>query len=675
MESEMPKQEWEEDAKERFLEYLRDKRSEAWTVLDEDVVVDASTNRNFDYELGLGQRRIALELFRLVDDGEELARIRVWGEVVNALESELARRSLKGYLLTTPSYLMVPKVKRDAFVREMADRIEGLIGANSAADEIPFDGFSLKRIEGLGTIACSAFGKGGAINPPGIALAALQAKLPNKNDQLAIAAHERVLFVVNWSHLVGVDDVLEAASMIDFGRFPNVDKIFFEVAPGSCQQVFDRSLFSGFETGTIAPTTELEPLFIAWLQSRLARKERQAFDIVKKLAGERGGVLWLPAISRIEVVGYGAGFVKIGDWENVNWILLNFKNDPDPSTENAADDPEGQFNYHRSIERGENVRFILTVRGHLCWLLQEIVKASKAELYEEVFAAVEQYALGANLYVRRQATVPLIELAKHRYSPLAQATMQSSLRDRIRALTLRMVRENAGYPPILEGVGSVLACTPDWSPAEAEESLTILLNKPTDEAARLLSHLLILYGVYRERKSARLGAFDGTRLNKLLRQQLVEGTPAIRSSILWRMSQILDKQPDEAKTLLPHVAAFTSGAYDRNAFFHFYKIAAEQTRHHPEVLGPALKNAVRREREHLAANDEQRIWSFDLQPWTALKNLLDSGRVDEFLDCVETIVDYRNRIYNFPEEDIRASLRQIPSDKAQEILNRLKFNQ
>jgi hypothetical protein len=117
---EMAKQKWEHDAKERLLQFLRDNVGEAWTVLREDVVVDASTNRNFDYELGLNERRIALELFRLVADEDELARWRVWGEVVHALEAELARRSLRGYLLTTPSYFIVPRVKRDSFVRQLA---------------------------------------------------------------------------------------------------------------------------------------------------------------------------------------------------------------------------------------------------------------------------------------------------------------------------------------------------------------------------------------------------------------------------------------------------------------------------------------------------------------------------------------------------------------------------
>lgn len=137
------------------------------------------------------RRKIRIGLFdrRLVKDEAELARERVWSEVVHALERELTERSVnKGYLLTTPSYFNVPKVKREQFVKQLADRVQGVIGASPEADELNFDGFALKRIEGLERIACSSFGEGGAVNPAGIALAALEEKLPNKNDQLLIGA-------------------------------------------------------------------------------------------------------------------------------------------------------------------------------------------------------------------------------------------------------------------------------------------------------------------------------------------------------------------------------------------------------------------------------------------------------------------------------------------------------
>jgi hypothetical protein len=669
----MAKQQWEEEAKNRFLQFLSNKYTEVWTVLHEDVVVDPASNRNFDYELGLGERRMALELFRLANDEEELARDKVWSEVVHALERELARRSLSGYLLNTPSYFNVPRVKRDDFVKELADRIEKLLANNPGADELTFEGFSLKKIEGMDRVGCATIGPGGAINPTGIALAALAEKLPNKNLQLAVDAHERVIVVVNWAYLVDTDDVVEAASQIDFGQFSNIDKAFFEVKPGDFQLFFDRALFAAFEAGEAVPSADLEPLYTRWLAFRLARKERRAFDLVKKLAAERNGISWLPSLSRIEVVRYGTDFAKASDWDNVLWIVRNFKNDPDPSTENAADDPDGKLNSHRSIERGECVRFIVTVRGHLCWLLYEIVSSNRFDLYEEVFGVVENYALGPNLYIRQQATIPLSALMarRNRTSPDGQLFMQTTFGAKIRALMLTMVQENADYPCVLEWVAKVLAETFDLNAAEAENAFNVLLKNPTDDTAHSLCDSLIFNAIFRERHKDKLGAFDAGRLSHLLKSQIVGGAPIMRVTLLWLMSRILDKQPGELNMLLPYICLLSSGDYERSAFFHFYRVVAEHMNDCPTLLGPALSQAFHREREYFESNKQESIWDFDRQRLVALKRLIASGRVGDFLDCAETVLDYRQRIFNFPADDIRGLLQQTQSQRAQSLQSRL----
>ena len=662
----MAKQQWEEDAKDRFLQFLSASTSEKWAVLDEDVVVHPATNRNFDYRLGLGERRMALELFRLVKDEAELARERVWSEVVHALERELAERSVKGYLLTTPSYFNVPKVKREQFAKQLADRVQEVIAASPEADELNFDGFALKRIEGLERIACSSFGEGGAVNPAGIALAALEDKLPHKNDQLAVKDHDRIVLVVNWTaFLVDPGDVVEAATQIDFARFPNIDRMFFEFTPGDIRLVFDRSVFAAYDKKSSVPG-DLEPLYVQSLGFRMARHEPKAFQLIRKITEERGAALWIPANSRIEVVRYGRELAQSGDWDNAAWIVRTFEDDPDPS--DNLTDPVGNCNYHNQIAHGETVNFIVTVRGHLCWLLQLIVAANKRDLYQHTLDIVERYALGPNLYIRQQATIPLIEFAKRRFTDL----MDSSLADRIRALTLRMVRENAEYPAVLEGVANVVARTPDLTSSEAEEVLSIFLKKPDREAPQLLAFLLIYYAVFRERDN-RFGTFDATNLGGLLMEQVVQGKPAIRSSILWRIHGILAERPAEVKSLLSYVAAFSAGSYDRNAFFHFYKILADCISDYPDVLVPALKEAFCRERDYVNSNGHEIIWSFDRQPWTVLRKLLDSGREEDFLDCIEIVLNYGSRIYNFPPEGLSMVVGQMASGRAKKLLEHARL--
>jgi hypothetical protein len=164
-----------------------------------------------------------------------------------------------------------------------------------------------------------------------------------------------------------------------------------------------------------------------------------------------------------------------------------------------------------------------------------------------------------------------------------------------------------------------------------------------------------------------MGEFDGARLSELLKTQIVSGVAPVRVAVMWGLSQSLDIQPGELQTLLPYACLLPSGEYDRSAFFCFYKIAAEHMEDSPDALGPALKQALQCERSYLGSNKEESIWDFDRQRMVALKRLLGAGRVDDFLDCIETVLDYRQRIFDFPAEDIRSFLQQIQSERAQKL--------
>lgn len=101
----MVKQEWEEEAKDRFIAAMRTMSRGEWKVIGQDVVVDSDTGRNFDYQLlSTEQRQIALEIFRLVDDEEEIAQQRLWSTVANSIAAELRKRDVKGYTIRCPHF-------------------------------------------------------------------------------------------------------------------------------------------------------------------------------------------------------------------------------------------------------------------------------------------------------------------------------------------------------------------------------------------------------------------------------------------------------------------------------------------------------------------------------------------------------------------------------------------
>jgi hypothetical protein len=98
----------------------------------EDIVTNPLTGRDYAYELTpnvQGPPIIALEIFRLVGDEQDLGHRRAWNDVVLRLKSELKSRAIAGYSIRTPHF-NVPRFGRAQFASETADRIAATIAAH-----------------------------------------------------------------------------------------------------------------------------------------------------------------------------------------------------------------------------------------------------------------------------------------------------------------------------------------------------------------------------------------------------------------------------------------------------------------------------------------------------------------------------------------------------------------
>lgn len=141
------KDQWEEEAKDRFIAALKATGRGDWVVSGCDVVVDQQTNRNFDYQLQRGTEFIALEIFRLVEGPEEIKRSKSWSTIANGIAAELRKRGIKGYTIQSPNAFNVPRPKIPGFVSNAADLLQAAINQNPKTDPIEVDGFEIKRIE------------------------------------------------------------------------------------------------------------------------------------------------------------------------------------------------------------------------------------------------------------------------------------------------------------------------------------------------------------------------------------------------------------------------------------------------------------------------------------------------------------------------------------------------
>lgn len=239
--SDVSKKEWEYATKDRFLAYLKRTKGEEWKVLREDYRVNEQTGKDFDFQLGLASRRMALELFRLTDDGRAMAAQYVWIEIVTLIEKEFEARGIIGLAMNTPPYFSVPKAQRPQFARKICDKLEPHVRKLADGEEINLERFHITKIEGLGGNVSSRYYGFGVFNPVGKAYESVGRLLPEKNAQLNIAGHERAVLIVSWAHIVTTEDMIEALRDVDLESLSNIDRIYFEPAIDQIELVFERS--------------------------------------------------------------------------------------------------------------------------------------------------------------------------------------------------------------------------------------------------------------------------------------------------------------------------------------------------------------------------------------------------------------------------------------------------
>jgi hypothetical protein len=363
----MSKKKWEEDAKDRFLRFLRECHGQNYVATEEDVVTNPVTGRDYDYELApkeQGLPIIALEIFRIVGDKRDLAHHKAWSDVVNRLTAELNTRDITGYLIRTPRF-NIPKSKRKQFASETVERIAAAIVAHADQEEFSADGYAFYRIPGNPSVQFSYIGGARQINPFESISEALDDLLPTKNEQLNTQGRLRTLLILNAGIFPNEErDVREYFSTRNLEEFPNVDKVFFEIAPGNIASVFDRRVFDSYRDEKLPEDDGLGALFFPFVEHRLSSDETKAFGIVRKMAEKYGDLNRLSPHGKEALISCGERSAREEDWPSVLWIIEQLKNDADPPFPNSM---------HEVIAKGEDYHLIVSVRGRLCWLMQKVV--------------------------------------------------------------------------------------------------------------------------------------------------------------------------------------------------------------------------------------------------------------------------------------------------------------
>ena len=245
-------------------------------------------------------------------------------------------------------------------------------------------------------------------------------------------------------------------------------------------------------------------------------------------------------------------------------IARHYQFDPDPAS---------QDKFHEAILKGdEDVRYIVTVRGMLSWLLLDIVNKLEPEYFNDVLDILEgeridtpdqkklRLATGENLYIRQQATFPLELLATNIYAKQFPDGKPFEFdRERVKRIAFRMLDENKNVPRILEALAKVFNRFRRMNRDEAYGVLKTFLFKHDSQEKELnpdyvIHDIIPLLLFFAEFKKEHEPDFDTTLFQELLMRVIRESSPSIKGTLTWFLWKAVEEKEsyyDQIKKYIP----------------------------------------------------------------------------------------------------------------------------
>ena len=254
-------------------------------------------------------------------------------------------------------------------------------------------------------------------------------------------------------------------------------------------------------------------------------------------------------------------------------MVASAKDDPDPPLTNYPDDPEGTFNYHEQVKRGEDAFTSTGVRASVCWLIQTLVCKSPEQCWQLIYT-VEKLGTGENLHVRQNACVPLIEFAVRRnWRRDGSHIMPEEVRERTKRLAFTMLRENCAYSTILDWLAPAFFRMPDLDEGEVREVLDTLLERTSKEGLTSVAHFLVFFAVFRSGHPNFPDPFDSSFAKSRLEESLKQGRPELRHAIAFTFFKTVEEDARLAKALRRYILMLPDVGLTGHAPNFFYEMA------------------------------------------------------------------------------------------------------
>lgn len=255
---------------------------------------------------------------------------------------------------------------------------------------------------------------------------------------------------------------------------------------------------------------------------------------------------------RENIASMGEDLIKSKNYEQAKHIVDLCIDDPDPET-----DKESQYNYHIKIKNGEKESGITSVRGKIAWVLQQFAITNEPELMEYAFEntralldldgslAKKLNYKEPDLYVRKQALVPFIELA-HPWRRKKLNEYKHGLGDSVKKLAFDVLTstdeqfktQKANPKAIVEYLVSLFSYIRDLTIDEAKKVLNFF-----EEQKETAVHFLFTYFAEFHEKEL----FDSTYFKGKLKELCLNDNP-FKQSFAWEFWRIAEEDCEKKMT-------------------------------------------------------------------------------------------------------------------------------
>lgn len=314
------------------------------------------------------------------------------------------------------------------------------------------------------------------------------------------------------------------------------------------QQVLITSSINGLDKNDALIIRAYKEILSKWLDDC----KDDIDEVIKKIADIQ---------SRTSIVQFGEKLAKAREYDGAIRIAKIFINDPDPTLENASDDPEGKHNHHEQIKEGEDVLHITTVRVWVAELLQNFAVLSARDYIPEILPLVQRLTVDPNFYVRAFSCFPLEHLAQQRHTVLPSdgktRFLDIKVAEDIEEIAYSMLRnkENLKLKQIMRGLLRVFSNFRMVTEDEAKEILQTILNTKDNIVIEEARSLFIFFAEFRataiskrnehvfsDERVKELSNFNDSYFKKLLVEILKESSSEIKGGFAWAFWQ-LPKEP------------------------------------------------------------------------------------------------------------------------------------